>query len=536
MPQRGPLSRHPRSLSTSSTHTCGVPLLTEDVLANLPSPHSPSCLDHQPKFAPSTHPPDSAIMSTSQTDHQRELALREKELELQIAQERRKEREAELAILQLRRELEQSRRADDGSAPGVGVPAAALAGASRARTRQGSASRSVASPSRAQPAFSNTFSSAAGPLDYRSNGPMLGPTRSTAFTPAMAYGGLNFASPNVSEMDGINYPPAAQTTGLNEESSSLDMANFNAAFSPDFFNWLPDLGVSGFGSGSGGATGGQEPQASSVYIPAYSQQVDPAQIPPAAPEVARLEGIAQMTPGQELEFAQFQQDLRQTAPLAGADEETGMRSSRMSHRVDPSILKDDIAHRPSISSEQALSPPQAGPSSHKKGVSKKETVTVSASCSSCTRPLCKLLVRNPAAHALGVPGDFTASDLSPHFYCLTCAVYNLPDRKLRLEHTAAEEGVTTLAQRKRTRVGEDKAREEEEGGAGALVGKSSRTICDVCQRTIGAGWLDHVEHGSQASAGPLAMEVVCASCDDRYSRCAWAITSGWMIELTVSHL
>jgi hypothetical protein len=159
----------------------------------------------------------------------------------------------------------------------------------------------------------------------------------------------------------------------------------------------------------------------------------------------------------------------------------------------------------------------------RKSASKKETITTYANCQSCSTPIAKLLVRVPLMTA---PNEV---NLVAHYFCMACADRALPSKKASALRgaacsSAAKTDAATVSQRKRYRAADDRV---EDGGDVSTACGSTRTICDVCQRLVGVGSTtqrhDHVAHAVASpsnghGASTLAVEVVCSSCDRKYSR------------------
>ncbi len=156
-------------------------------------------------------------------------------------------------------------------------------------------------------------------------------------------------------------------------------------------------------------------------------------------------------------------------------------------------------------SAPAVSPTQNTDAAGKKP--KKQLSERMVACRRCAQPLCKLLLRG-TQEELSVPYDAV-------YECSHCIA---PDPSSSAPSGGYGSGGGGFVgsglrlTRKRTRQTED---------------TSLPTVCDVCVRTIGTGGLVPIitgnsQAGARPSAPPLtfAVEVVCHSCNGKYSRCS----------------
>lgn len=444
------------------------------------------------------------------SDHSRSLIIRERELDLQIATERRKEREAELEILRLR-------SGQGGLAVGAGYGGGGggggggdVFGVGIGAAQQGTLTGL---------GFDGSINFSNYPMD-QSLLPSLPNSHAAAPSQPLSYAPAVYPQSSYPTSPPIPYNPSI-TAGAQGGSNFL---------SPDFFNWLPEdpsipppppphsenaLPVTGynnseedlrilesmFGTGSHLRQASQPPQLEphdslDILNPQLLKSAFPNGLPSAHPSpTLPLPGLPPASSQPPPPTSTPQSQTQAPAPLA----------SSSTHPTPPS-------------------------SSHPKKVfTKKDLHTLHASCLTCSQPVAKLLIKTSSALVI----------LRAGYRCLGCADLAVVGRK-RAGKDGPGSGVGrmgSVAGRKRVRQEEEVAEaaetwggkgkgkevvKSEDGAGGDSVG--GRCICDVCQRVVGVGRVER-ERKAQAGSGgredwegDMAVEVICAGCDGKYSR------------------
>ncbi|KAK4685235.1 hypothetical protein P7C73_g4917, partial [Tremellales sp. Uapishka_1] len=147
----------------------------------------------------------------------------------------------------------------------------------------------------------------------------------------------------------------------------------------------------------------------------------------------------------------------------------------------------------SASSDRSPEPTQK---KTKKNPAKKIVVERPSNCMMCRKSIARILLRAPKSQ---IPDPVEIA-----FKCLDCVPVVTPANKVEMSKNAS--GIISVDTRKRMRA----ALEAEEHD------KERKCFCDVCQRIIASG---------EILGGPLKQslahiaEVICNSCDSKYSRC-----------------
>lgn len=162
----------------------------------------------------------------------------------------------------------------------------------------------------------------------------------------------------------------------------------------------------------------------------------------------------------------------------------------------PMSVKPNITSPPT---RRSRTPDEDEPASKKvKRPEKKTAVDYTSSCTICSKPLAKAIVRAPKSQ---IPDT-----VSVEFACPECRPVPSPPS---LNDVASGSGIGTVDTRKRLRIAmetEDEDKKEVD---------ERRAFCDVCQRVFGSGMI----FGGQERENLGHMtEIVCTSCDAKYSR------------------
>lgn len=129
---------------------------------------------------------------------------------------------------------------------------------------------------------------------------------------------------------------------------------------------------------------------------------------------------------------------------------------------------------------------------------KKIAVEHTSSCTICSKPLAKTIVRGPKSQ---IPDT-----VSVEFACTECRTVPHPPA---LNDVASGSGIGTVDTRKRLRIAmeaEDEDKKEVDGRRG---------FCDVCQRVFASGM---IFGGPERENLGHMTEIICTSCDAKYSR------------------
>ncbi|WVQ81405.1 hypothetical protein IAT38_003529 [Cryptococcus sp. DSM 104549] len=200
----------------------------------------------------------------------------------------------------------------------------------------------------------------------------------------------------------------------------------------------------------------------------------------------------------------------QSAPLPNQADNSSMPfgstdpSSSEAHRPSTSAPAPPVIPSPQRRSHSPSHSPPPAAKRTKRASEKKHVVEQSSACTSCAKPLARVMIRGLKSH---IPSSITIS-----IKCAQCSPVNQPTTVPDMGQGTAVSGapIGTVETRKRMRASMEIDDEE------AKV-KEKRVWCDVCQRVVGSGqmWGGKDQENSVTSMA----EIVCTGCDSKYQRC-----------------
>lgn len=169
------------------------------------------------------------------------------------------------------------------------------------------------------------------------------------------------------------------------------------------------------------------------------------------------------------------------------------------------LISTPMSVKPTITSpptRRSRTPDDDEPASKKtKRPEKKTLVEHTSACTVCARPLARTIIRAPKSQ---IP-----EQVAVEFTCTQCRPVAQPPALNDVP--ASGSGIGTVDTRKRLRIAmeaEDEDKHEHEHAA-------RRAFCDVCQRVFGSG---SVFGGHERENLGYMTEIICSSCDHKYSR------------------